>query len=267
MRCMYRERRYFCGEYLELQIYPVYRQPGHRGKRAKPTSEAQAKLNEINAMQQLIRILNANYTSDDIEVHLTYRDDVMPDSADRVTRDYQNFIRRIKRLRKKLDLPEGKFVIIPAGGVDGTRYHIHITMSGGLDRSAVEELWGYGYANARRLQFNENGVEGLAKYVSRQFTAHEGRSPFGKRWSGSRNLIIPKPHDRDGKISAKRVKQISNGEAVAVSELLSEYPGYHVSEVKSFHNDTNGGEYLSIRLYKKTAFLNNKKRRREQQNA
>ena len=41
MRTVYREKRYYCGEYLDVYIYPTYAQARSRGKRSKPTSAAQ----------------------------------------------------------------------------------------------------------------------------------------------------------------------------------------------------------------------------------
>ena len=41
MKTVYREKRYYCGEYLDVYIYPTYRQGRSRGKRSKPTSAAQ----------------------------------------------------------------------------------------------------------------------------------------------------------------------------------------------------------------------------------
>ena len=77
-------------------------------------------------------------------------------------------------------------------------------MNGGIDRDEVEMMWtadrinwrayernpeGYadtverlGWCNADRLQPNENGIEALCNYVT--------KNPNGKkRWSSSRNLI------------------------------------------------------------------------------
>ena len=261
MRCLYRERRYVCGDYLEVDIFPVFRKQMSRGVRAKPTSEVQARLNEHNAEQQLIRILNANFTSSDIEIHLTYRDDVLPETPEEVKRDVQNFIRRVKRLRSRLGLEEMKYVVVPGGGYEGTRFHAHVTMSGGVDRSVLEELWGYGYGNSKRLQFNENGIEGLARYAARQFTAHKGELPFGKRWSGSRNLIIPPPQDRDGRISHKKVKELSTFDAERCEPFEALYPGYRVSFVRPFYNEVNGGYYLCVKMYREGAHFANKKKR------
>lgn len=264
MRCLYRERRYHCGNYLEVDIFPVFQKQSGRGKKAKPTSEVQARLNEHNAEQKLIRILNANFTPEDIEIHLTYTDENLPDTPEEAERDVANYLRRVKRLRKKLELPALKYVNVPGGGIGGTRFHFHITMSGGVERSLLEELWGYGYANARKLQFNENGVEGLGRYVARQFTAHKDELPFRKRWSASRNLIIPEPKDRDGKLSQKKVKELATIEAGSREPFEKLYEGYRLSEVRPFYNEVNGGYYLCVKMYRIGASFSNTRKRRTQ---
>lgn len=261
MRCLYRERRYYCGDYLEVDIFPVYAKAKGRGKKAKPTSEVQSRLNQHNAEQKLIRILNANFTPEDLEIHLTYNDESLPDTPEQVKRDAQNFIRRVKRLRERLGLPELKYVIVPSGGINGSRFHLHITMNGGISRSDLEELWGYGYANSRRLQFNKNGVEGLARYVARQFAAHKDELPFGKRWSASKNLIIPEAEDRDGRLSKKKVQDLATTEAESREPFEQLYEGYVLSEVRPFFNEVNGGYYLCVKMYRDgTRFQNTKKR-------
>ena len=73
MRTVYREKRYYCGEYLDVYIYPTYTQARSRGKRSKPTSAAQKKLNQRHREEKLVRLLHANFTPDDLEIHLTYR--------------------------------------------------------------------------------------------------------------------------------------------------------------------------------------------------
>lgn len=263
MRCLYRERRYFCGDYLEVDIYPVFRKQGIRKQKAKPTSEVQEKLNEHNAIEKLIRLLNANFTGDDYEFHLTYTDDNLPDSVEDAKKDIQNFLRRVKRTRARLGLPELKYICVPEGGFEGTRFHFHVTMNGGLDRTLIEELWGYGYANGKRLQFNENGVEALARYVTKQFSAHKNELPFGKRWTASKNLIVPEPIDRDGKLSAKRVKELATFEVESREPFENLYDGYSLSKVEHFFNDVNGGYYLHVKMYRKDAVFQNTKKRKK----
>lgn len=267
MRTLYRERQYFCGDYLEVDIYPVFRKGNGRGRKAKPTSAVQERLNEHNAVEKLVRILNANFTGNDYEFHLTYTDENLPANVEEAKRDIQNFMRAVKRKRKKLGLDDLKYVCVPEGGFEGTRFHFHVTMNGGLDRSLIEELWGYGYANGKRLQFNENGVEGLARYVTKQFAAHKDELPFGKRWSASKNLLIPEPVDKDGRISAKKVKALATYEAESNAPFEKLYEGYIVSRVEPFYNDVNGGYYLHVKMYREgTSFANTKKRKRRDMN-
>ena len=84
-------------------------------------------------------------------------------------------------------------------------------MNGGLDRDDVELMWTkdrinwkktddpeyrasikqLGWVNADRLQMNENGIEGLCKYIV--------KDPQGKkRYSSSRNLDRPETTREDG---------------------------------------------------------------------
>ena len=253
MRCNYRERKYYCGNYLEVDIYPVFKQQkGRRGK-YKPTSEMQAKLNEKNSIRQLTRLLNTNFKNGDIAIHLTYCDEYLPKTTEEALKTAQNYIRRVKRYRASHGLEPLKFVLVPAGGVNESRYHFHMVMNAGIDRSLLEDMWKYGYAHSRKLQFTENGVEGLAQYMGRQFKTEQGKSPFKKRWSASRNLINPKPHDRDGRISQRRINEIAALE-VEPREIFEQlYEGYCYSQATCFFNETNVGYYLCVRMYKRTA--------------
>ena len=53
MQRKYRQKKYHCGEYLEVVIYPVYAKAKGRGKRCKPTSEIQKRLNQRHAEGKL----------------------------------------------------------------------------------------------------------------------------------------------------------------------------------------------------------------------
>lgn len=250
MRCAYRERRYECGGYLEVEIYPVFRKAGKRSGRAKPTSEVRARLNDRNAERQLVRLLNANFTAKDLELHLTYEDGNMPADEGEARRDIKNYLRRVKRLYKRLGV-ELKYIYVIEGG-DGKRWHFHITLLGGVDRDALEAAWGYGYANCRRLQFNENGVEGLAKYITKQFRldSEEGRAAYERRWSCSKNLQRPEPKERDGRFSQRQVRELATVEVESREPFERLYPGYYLSRVTATENQVNGGYYMHLRLYR-----------------
>lgn len=248
MRTVYREKKYTCGEYLDVFIYPVFETGKHRGgkrEKRKPSTEAQKKLNQRHREEKLVRLLRANFTPEDLEIHLTYRGK-QPESDEEAARNQRNYIRRIQRLRKKMGLPPLKYIAVTERGKRGGRYHHHITVNGGIDRDTLESMWEYGYANSRRLQFTEDGLAGLGNYIV--------KSPAGKKaWTASKNLVDPEPVTRDGRISGGKARELAksleSGEKFAKFERL--YPGYLLSGAEAFHNDVNGGCYLVARFYRK----------------
>ena len=284
MRKRYREKIYKCGDYLEVDIFPVFAQ-GNRRRRAKykPTSAMQEKLNQRHAEQELARILNANFTREDISVTLTYAKASLPADREEAMRDCKNFLRRVKRLRAKLGLAEMKYVIIPGGG----RFHFHIPMSGGVSDVELAKLWGKGYLNVIHFQFNENGLEGHAKYVANQYdedlfggedllsgfdldeetgelTEKEGnkvRRKGARRYICSKNIVRPEAEVREGKISAAKVESLATVDSASRKEFEKIYPGYCFSECVPYYNEENGGYYLRVKMYKNDAtFLDDRKR-------
>lgn len=285
MRRLYREKIYRTGDYLDIQLFPVFNKANaRRKKRSKPTSEMQAKLNQRNAERALTRILNENFGEEDISVTLTYSAKDLPESFEDAERDAKNFLRRVKRLRAKKGLEEIKYVLIPGPG----RFHFHIPMNGGLGDKELQKLWPYGYCNIIHFQLNENGIEGHARYIAKQFEesddpdifdmfdineetgevtevqSAEGRGQRKKgkrRYSCSKNIIRPEAEEKDGRISAAKVEEIAtvDSESRRVFEKL--YPGYCLSDVRPYYNEENGGYYLEIRMYRSdAAFLKTRKR-------
>lgn len=261
MRTVYREKRYYCGEYLDAYIYPVFetgKQSGGKRTKRKPSTAAQKKLNQRHREEKLVRLLHANFTPEDLENHLTYR--IQPKSDKDAKRELSNYIRRVRRYVKSHGLGKLKYITVTEKGKRGGRYHHHVTISveKGMDRDVLEQLWteteGHGYANSRRLQFNEEGLEGLGKYIVKS-------SIEGKAWTASKNLVDPPPKTRDGRISEKRARELANNPKRCV-ELEDIYPGYTMSRVETFHNDVNGGYYLAARFYRAGALKKPEVKRR-----
>ena len=250
-RIYQREKRVFHGDYLDVYCYPVFKKANSRGKKARMTSAAQKKLNQKMAEEKLVHLLHTNFTQNDIEIGLGFRTENMPESYQECLRLLQNYLRRIKRARNKLGLAELKYIAVIEKGKRSGRYHIHMTMSGGMDRDEIERIWGLGYANARRLQFTQSGLRGLAKYKVKKPQSREAElEGMHKRWLQSKNLKKPTEKKRDGFISRRTVRGIRRGE-VTEQEIERLYSGYRIAEWEPFYNDVNGGEYLVIRLYKK----------------
>lgn len=243
---VYREKYYLCGDYMEVHLYPVYRKAGVRRKKSKPSSECQRKLNEIIAENKFIRKLNYNFTSEDLKVELTYRPEYHPQTDEEAARNLNNFIRRLKRLRKRLGLPELKYAAVTEKGSKKGRYHHHLVISGGVSLSELARLWGMGRIGGEPLQFDENGLADLARYMLKRSVASK------KRWNASMNLVDPPEKQRDGRLSKRRVMELAR-DTDDKKAYERYYEGYFLSEARRVYNDVNGGVYIYARFYRKDA--------------
>lgn len=243
---IYREKYYLCGDYMEVHLYPVHRKAGVRRKKSKPSSECQKKLNEMIAENKFIRKLNYNFTSEDYKIELTYRNEYHPQSDDEASRNLSNFLRRMKRLRTKLGLPPLKYASVTEKGAKKGRYHHHLVISGGISPKDIAQLWGMGRIGAEPLQFDENGVADLARYMLKKSEASK------KKWNASKNLAAPPEKQRDGRLSKRKVMELAK-DTDDHRAFEKYYDGYYLSEAKRVYNDVNGGIYIYARFYRKDA--------------
>ena len=241
MRCRYRERIYKTGDYLEVKIYPVFANVrGRRRTKFRPTSEVQARLNEYNSRRHLARIINENFSSKDIWIHPTFRDDALPKSDEECLRIFQNFIRRLKRVYEKRGV-ELKYVGVCEQSEVG-RYHLHIIINTLLTPDELRDVWKLGRVMSEALDFNEFGVAGLANYMTK-FRL------LTRRYLRSRNLRDPKPVTNDRRYSQRDVNALRTSADLA-SEFQKQYPGYRFAECKPFFNDVNTYWYVSVFMYR-----------------
>ena len=243
----YRTRTIKAGARLEAEVYPIFgreKQARCRAARKNITPEKMKALNIRRAKRRLVLLLEANFRAeDDIHMTLTYRE--QPDYQ-RCLSDIGNYFRKIRRLRERRGLPEMKY-LYAVGHDEGQRLHVHVIMNGGIDRNELERIWGKGYANTMQLQEYGSGLQGIANYLYRQNERERirGMRRNLKSWSGSRNLVKPKEHTSDSKVSNRRVKIIAadfEGEAKSIMEKI--YPGYTFQECKVYYSDVVDGVYI-----------------------
>ena len=69
-----REKRFLCGKYLEVEIYPIskYEQKKSRSKKKMESRKEQKNLNDKNARKNLRRRIHANFDNKDLIVSLSY---------------------------------------------------------------------------------------------------------------------------------------------------------------------------------------------------
>lgn len=259
-RKCYRENKYYYGDYLEVNLYPVYyhARATKRNTNRKPSRACQTRLNQINAERQLARIMAANFTNDDYCMTLTYSPENKPEDMDRAKKDLRNFFDRLNRARKRAGLEPTKYIYAAEIGERTKRIHFHVVLSGGLKIKDIQKIWGKGYVDKiKTLMFDETGLRGLARYFCKQqvsSTATAAEAAHQKRYQCSQNCIKPEPKNNDHKYSKRKVKEIaSDSDNLRMIEAL--YPGYYCAECNSFWNENNGESYISIMLYKQDADL------------
>lgn len=121
--------------------------------------------------------MKANFFESDYRVDLTYDDEHLPSNEEEADKLVNNFLRKIKRERAKLGLGPLRYIWINEGFDGEGRPHHHFLINGGLSRDAIEGMWvkgrgknakKIGYTCAERLHFNNEGIVGLVKYMTKQ---------------------------------------------------------------------------------------------------
>ena len=208
------------------------------------TPEKQARLNHERSVRHLVQLADANFTEKDIHLTLTYAG---APTFSRAQKDMRNFILRLKRIREKRGMKELKYIYTIEGEEDGSRerIHIHMLTNGDMDRAELEEIWAKGYANADRLQPDENGLEAIARYIAKQ-------QKNKRRWCASRNLKQPKVRTSDSKCNNARVKRIAfDFQNEAKAEMEKIYPGYQFVKCTVRYSDVVDGAYIRCVMRKK----------------
>ena len=236
----YRTRTIKAGRRLEAEVYPIFgrrMEAQARAAKSRITPEKQQRLNMERARRHFIRLVDANFDEKDIHLTLTYMN---APEYERARKDVRNFLLKVKRIREKRGLPPLKYAGMIEGNDDGKRerIHIHLLMSGGMEREELERIWARGYANADRLRPDENGLEGIARYIVKQ---QKNR----KKWFASRNLIQPKSRTSDTKMSNAKVKRIARDFRNEAAEIMEKaYPGYQLVKCGVYYSDVVDGVYI-----------------------
>lgn len=260
IKCLQRTDSTKAGEMIEIKAFPSFlkRTDFSRAKKCKPSREVQQNLNEINAKRKIVRQVNANFTMDDIWGTFGWDNERQPPTIEDAKRQTTNFIGRINYLRKKRKQDNLKYIYViestegnPDKGEPEIKYHLHIIMSGDVDRDEIEKLWHGGeYPQTRRLVIKDfGGLTGLATYISKK--------PNGKRRWGSSHGLKPwthKPTKSYTKFTKAMIEKLVHDRNRLKEVFERKYPGYAYSEdypCEIKYNEQIGGYYLYCRMYKK----------------
>lgn len=257
-KCIYALKEITSGKQFEVEIYPEFTRMDdipEEGKK-RDNSKAQKNLNSKNASKYLVRLINANFTRDDIWITLTYSQGNEPDSMDEAVRNMQNFVKRVNYQREKRGLTNAKYIYVTEHSPDAKiRWHHHLIMDGLMDSDTVEKIWRKGKRNqSRRLEPDEYGLAGMAIYVTKEKDRKKGE----KRWNSSVGLKKPKErkvHSKRpeaGKGAYKPIAKYIDGfvrdRAVLEDQLKRWYPDKLMMDSEVYFNDFNGMFYIRARM-------------------
>lgn len=301
-----REKKIDCAEYREVDIIPRTEKAeeaakGKRGKRRKSKKPKQDALNDKNSKRYLVQMGNGNFQSGDQHISCTYDADNLPGTVKEAERIVGNYLRRIAYRRRKLEIEPLKYILVTEykfskDGEQLKRIHHHIIMNGGMDRDEVEMMWTaqrvnwkkadspnkaeaaayrasvkkMGWVNADRLQTNENGIEGLCKYMikdpqgkKRYSSSRNLERPEIERedskpqevanknlWRASRNLTEPQEKCNDYKYSKAKVEQLAKSPDGGLTEFKKIYADYNITSCEPVYYEKTGW-HIYLKMWKK----------------
>jgi hypothetical protein len=301
-----REKKTDCADYREVDIIPRTEEAekatrGKRGKKRKAQKPKQKGLNDKNAKRYLVQLGNGNFQAGDLHTSCTYSVDNLPGTVEEAEKIVGNYLRRIAYRRQKLGLEPLKYILVTEykfskSGEQLKRIHHHIIMNGGMDRDEVEMMWTaqrinwrkadgedkrkaeeyrdsiekMGWVNADRLQMNENGIEGLCKYIvkdpqgkKRYSSSRNLQRPETERedntekeaadqslWRSSRNLEEPQEKCNDFKYSKAKVEKLAKSPDGGLSEFQKIYADYNIVSCEPIYYEQTGW-HIYLKMWKK----------------
>lgn len=257
VRSVYATKEIRAGEQMDVEIYPEFAKSERElipdeGRRKKQR-QAQRNLNEKNSRKQCERLINENFSDRDIWATFTYTDENMPSSMKEAQKDMTNYIKRINYRRKKKGLKNARYIYVTECSEKG-RWHHHIVMDGDIDMDTVEATWNKGKRNeVRRLQKDENGLSGMAMYITKQKKQKGAAgSKYQKAWKASKGLKKPDVRKNHYKFKQKDVDEIVTGKATVEDKLSKWYAGdgYTMTSCEIRYNVFNGRFYIAARMHR-----------------
>lgn len=245
----YKTRTIHCGDAIEVEAFPIYRQiypDASRMKERQRSTLSMQRCNDKRAELHFRRKAETNFNRNDYFLTLTYKG-TAPTMA-QAAKDFKNFIARVNRRRKKKGLPSCRYMAVLEAGNKNGRAHHHVLMDGGLSRDELEEIWGKGYANCDRLKPDGDGLKAVCKYMLKA-AGTEQRQKDQKRWTCSRNLKEPKITESLHRVTKRQAARIAcDAELQGEGIMKKLYPGRVLTELEVRRSDWIAGAYIFARL-------------------
>lgn len=254
----YRLKTIKSGNMLESEIYPIWNTSKKNIRTmideiSKYDLAAQKKQKLKNIRKKLVRLVNGNFTQRDIWITIGYRNKEEPATLEEAKKDVINFIRRLQRYCKKMGWQKLKYIYVTEGapGPDCKRIHHHLILNF-PNRDIAEKKWTKGeFPQARRLQPNDYGLEGLARYISKEAAEKDIETSKPKSFGYSLNLYKSWEHATIANSRITKAKAIKIATRVIDPKEFFEkmYKGYVYKEMTTSKSDNLPGVYIYTKMH------------------
>lgn len=162
-----------------------------REAKCQISSPARESLNAKLSWQKLMLVLAANFVPSDLVVTLSYRDENLPRRREDSDKNLSNFIRALRKHRRELG-QSLIYVRVTEGYHSGGRLHHHLIINAtGADYDIIRQLWQKYGDNIGYEDFELDGAERWAKYLTKE-PRIKGRRYVGDRtWRTSQHMRKP----------------------------------------------------------------------------
>jgi len=254
------------GDMLEIAVYPVWKTSKRKAIASVPSQsrKAQENLNHANAQKRAVRLINANFTNKDIWATFTYDDANLPKSEKEAQRNIQNYVRRLQAYIKKNRLPDLKYIYVTEyieSAQGSGRVHHHIVMNF-RERDIAEKIWNKGgRKHSRRLQPDDYGLEGLARYITKEKIDTASRK-HSKKFATSTNLKKPERGIKENLIRKRRAAEMAINPDRAMAEFAEIAKKALRQEYSFLDMEVKYSQYVSgVYLYARLRAVNKGKKR------
>lgn len=220
-----------------------------RGKKRKPTSEQQAAINRKRSEITLTRVLNANFSGDDLYITFSCEESKRPADEEEFRKWIKQLLKQLRKAYKNAGV-EFKYVWVAERGERGAA-HVHMVASG-IEFKHIRGIWKYGFTTIKPMDPN-GSYHKLAAYFMKYSdkTMKTERRLQGKRYNCSKNLYHPVPEK-----TRIRKKRKFDPEKITVPA------GWYLDQdTVEFGINADGYEYLRYTLIQIAGYKKKKKQK------
>lgn len=268
-----REQKTICGsEYMEIDLYHVteaVHRKAARARKARESSQALKNCNARKARRYLKQLVAANFKQGScMLVHLTYKDEYLPDNIESAHRDIVNFIKKINRRCAALGAPKAKYITVcewqeanPKDGTKEVRFHHHMILECALSQNEIKDCWrvgsgkwseARGLVKADRAEFEHGTLEAYCAYITKW-------PRRGRRWWQSKGLkrpVLLRPND--SRYTEKKLAEAATIHAddaehweklYGVQHIQGQKRSYAFTGQESYYNEASGQWHVILTFW------------------